>query len=103
MLPLPSFLVSLAGCLGLICAVTSTWGVWQEQYALLCVSQVVLGIYNGLQNPAMEALYADSTPPGHRSKYNTYKYVLLQCKARLNQVFCRDGCWPVLTDWGEVR
>lgn len=47
------YVYSFGGVLGLISAAISAWGIWQGQYLLLCLSQVLAGIYAAFQNPAM--------------------------------------------------
>jgi len=66
------------GAVGLIAAGVTAWGVIVGEYGVLCASMVIYGVYAAVQNPSMEALFADSTPKGLRSQYNTYKYILLQ-------------------------
>jgi MFS family permease len=51
--------------------------MYDPSYIVLTAGLVCLGIYKGLWNPPLNALFADAVPTGERAKWFTIKYIAL--------------------------
>ena len=49
-----------------------------SSFVWLCIAMGTWGMFNGVQNAPMEALFADSIPLGKRSEWMTKKYIINQ-------------------------
>lgn len=64
---------SLVGLAGFMVA---TIAIIYANYAFLCAAMIILGIYNSIVNPTLDAVVADSIQQGGRSRVYTWKFVI---------------------------
>lgn len=70
-------ILACAGAIGIITALLTGFSFQVESLPLIYTSFALWGIFMAFQSPAMEALFADSVPFGHRSFPFTLKHVVL--------------------------
>jgi hypothetical protein len=54
----------LVGCAAALLGMHGVWEGGQSEFAMVSASLVLWGVYFGLSNPALDAHFANSTPPG---------------------------------------
>lgn len=43
----------LSGIIGIVVAIGTAVGIYEQEYSLLCFTLIASGVFNGCQNPAM--------------------------------------------------
>ena len=84
---------------GIFVSIATIVGVLEGQYAFLCACLVGWGVYGGMQNPPMEALFADSINAGQRSKIFTWKYGLVQGACAIGPLCSVVMFWVLGNEW----
>lgn len=70
-------LLRVASVVALAAIVATLYAIYTNNYRALVVGLAVWGVYYGIANTALSALFADSIPTGKRSKYFTHRSLLV--------------------------
>eukprot|EP00475_Leptophrys_vorax_P031138 TRINITY_DN4709_c0_g1_i3.p1 TRINITY_DN4709_c0_g1~~TRINITY_DN4709_c0_g1_i3.p1 ORF type:complete len:505 (-),score=105.07 TRINITY_DN4709_c0_g1_i3:1442-2740(-) len=68
---------AIAGVLAALVCCAALRLLQRPSFVLMCVGLALVGVYKGMWNPPLQAIFADSVPAGQRSKFFTMKFVVL--------------------------